>query len=100
MDSPKVTVAELLDENCRLRAAHEKELAALENDCAALRATLRDQFAGQAMAALIVSPWEPDASGHQEKCAQWAYAQADAMLAARQAESKRSLEGAMCDDRR
>jgi hypothetical protein len=43
---------------------------------------LRDYFAAKAMQAFIASDYE-GAAGHDAKCAEWAYAAADAMLAAR-----------------
>lgn len=47
--------------------------------------SLRDYFAGQAMAALIVAPGQigDEARAHQGKAAEWGYVQADAMLKAR-----------------
>ena len=44
--------------------------------------TLRDYFAGQVLAGIIANQG-PD--GSEKLCAQWCYAQADAMLEARQA---------------
>ncbi len=49
--------------------------------------TLRDYFAAKAMAAYICSPDEAiaaSANQNTDKCAEWSYEQADAMLAARQ----------------
>lgn len=47
--------------------------------------TLRDYFAGQALIGLLVMPGEygDEARNHPDKCAEWSYAQADAMLAER-----------------
>ncbi len=85
MDSPKVTVAELLDENRRLRAAHEKDIAAL-------KATLRDQLAGQALRSAadavcghIEDQQEAEALIEARRHARAAYMVADAMLRAREA---------------
>ena len=51
--------------------------------------TLRDHFAGQAMAAMHVSPsMSIDCMKDERKCASWAYSQADAMLAERVKETK------------
>ena len=46
--------------------------------------TLRDYFAAQAMAAYLASPTTCRmATDHADMCAEWAYLQADAMLAER-----------------
>ena len=42
--------------------------------------TLRDWFAGMAMQGMIT---DPTTSDNPDKCAQWSYAQADAMIAER-----------------
>lgn len=45
---------------------------------------LRDYFAAKAMAAYLVSPaTAKEATDNADKCAEWAYLQADAMLKAR-----------------
>lgn len=47
--------------------------------------SLRDYFAGQAMAAYLASPTTSRmATDNVSICAEWAYAQADAMLAERE----------------
>ena len=53
--------------------------------------SLRDYFAGQALAGLIAQPWHPEMGGApgietNEILAKWAYRIADAMIAAREAE--------------
>jgi len=48
--------------------------------------SLRDYFAAKAMAAFIAGGQDDKAAyNHSGKCAEWAYAQADAMLEARDA---------------
>lgn len=43
--------------------------------------SLRDFFAGQAMTAYLTSPvTAKDATDHADRCAEWAYLQANAML--------------------
>ena len=53
--------------------------------------TLRDWFAGQALQGVLAGYWaNPRSRGSgQEDFAAWAYAQADAMLAARSQEKRR-----------
>jgi hypothetical protein len=52
--------------------------------------TLRDYFAAQAMNGYLQA--RNDCSSNPDKCAAWAYEQADAMLKARAATSRRSDE--------
>jgi hypothetical protein len=82
MDSPQLTVKELLEENRRLRAWHEKDIARLTMD-------LRDKFARAALPAAL----EQEAIGDEgrpciydvDAVARVAYKLADAMLKAREA---------------
>ncbi|HET6719637.1 MAG TPA: hypothetical protein VFH22_08325, partial [Rhodocyclaceae bacterium] len=60
--------------------AMEAKIRGLENECRALRETLRDKFAGQAMRGLVTVRNQT-----VESIADAAYIQADAMLAARKA---------------
>ncbi len=55
--------------------------------------SLRDYFAGQALAAMLVSPLTAeDCARDERKAAVWAYSQADAMLVQRSKEQNARVE--------
>ena len=66
------------------RAFMEAQVRSLENECRALRETLRDKFAGQAMAALIADLHaDMSFSAAVAAVSECAYIYADVMLEAR-----------------
>jgi hypothetical protein len=81
MDSPKLTVAELLEDMRDLRASHAREVERLTK-------TLRDHFAKAALAPVMAARLALDAGDmNQESIAEECYELADAMLTAREAQS-------------
>jgi hypothetical protein len=79
MQSPPITVDELLAENRRIRDHHEQEIAALKR-------SLRDEFAMAALTGLLSGIVSEEEGPTFASIAVMAYGQADEMLKVRDGE--------------